>query len=109
MEQMFKVIKAQTKDGKEVIVTAVVSTYPRNYEALAQTLRTQRITLLEKGDEESKKEADRLATINAEMEKGDVVLFISKKPVDRLRYVALYKAHNKGEIDLVKELEWEGF
>lgn len=103
----FNVVKASYEDGKAIVATAINNDEREKItkDRLLLILNLQRVTLLEKGDDESKAEADKLEQIVNDDKDAIVVFEVANETITREDYVKLYHADNVEE--LLAEYEWK--
>lgn len=103
----FNVVKAYHEDGNIQIATAINNAELNTItpERLMHILDLQRITLYEKGDEESKQEADKIMAIQTAYQDAEVVFEVALSSITREEYVELYHADDVN--DRLAKFEWE--
>ena len=96
----FNVVKATYEDGDVAIATAINNAELEkiDQERLMRILDLQRVTLLEKGDEDSKDEAYKIMAIQTAYQDAEIVFEVAKQPITRDEYIELYHAENVNEL-----------
>lgn len=107
----FNIVIAQYEDDTREIATAINSDELENLtlERLERILDLQRITLLEKGDERSKKEYHKITAQLVDYKDGEIIFKVAQETVTREEYVSLYNLYGDEELpkEVIKKFKWE--